>query len=50
MIATRQGGRAPRNIVSCKSVFSGRCRGTAAPLAGAVTLSAILPSRPQRQM
>lgn len=50
MIATRLGGRAPRNIVSHKSVFSGSRRGSVAPLTGAVTLSATVLSRCQRQM
>jgi len=48
MIATRQGGPAPCNIVSHKSVFSGSRRAFAAPQAG--NLSALRPFRFQRQM
>jgi hypothetical protein len=48
MLATRQGGRAPCNIVSHKSVFSGPRHGFAAAPAG--TLSAPALFRTQRQM
>lgn len=50
MIATRQGGPAPCNIVSPESVISGPGRGFAALLAGEVTLSPTALSRSQRQM
>lgn len=48
MIATRQGGPAPCNIVSPESVISGR--GSAAQPAGEATLSPTALSRFQRQM
>jgi hypothetical protein len=48
MIATRQGGPAPCNIVCHKSVFSGSRRALAAPLTE--TLSALALFRLQRQM
>jgi hypothetical protein len=48
MLATRQGGRAPCNIVSHKSVSSGSRRGLAAPLAAMLLAPAL--SRSQRQM
>jgi hypothetical protein len=48
MIATRQGGRAPCDIVSHKSVFPGSRHGFAAALSG--NLSALALFRFQRQM
>ena len=50
MLATRQGGPAPCNIVSPESVISGASRGSAALPAGAVTLAPTALSRSQRQM
>ena len=50
MIATRQGGPAPCNIVSLESVISGPGRGSAALPAGDMTLSPTALSRSQRQM
>jgi len=50
MLATRQGGPAPCNIVSPKSVVSGSGRGSSAQPAGEVTLSPTALSRFQRQM
>ena len=50
MIATRQGGPAPCNIVTAESVFSSPGRGSAALPAGEVTLSPTAISRSQRQM
>ena len=50
MIATRQGGPAPCNIVSPESVISGYGRGSAALLAGVMTIPTLALSRSQRQM
>ena len=50
MIATRQGGPAPCNIVSPESVISGPGHGSAALPAGDLTLSPTALSRFQRQM
>jgi hypothetical protein len=50
MIATRQGGPAPCNIVSPESVISGPGRGSVALPAGEATLSPTALFRSQRQM
>ncbi len=50
MIATRQGGPAPCNIVCLEPVISGQSRGSAAPLAGVMTIPTLALSRSQRQM